>query len=56
LAFYFTIGIYTIFSAILYYHWKNYTTDNKVFGLTLILYFVSTIPLLIAMGIITIII
>ncbi len=49
---YFILGAYAIFSAILYYHWQAYGTDTKVTGLTLILYFSSTIPLLIIMSII----
>lgn len=56
LVFYFILGLYAVFSAILYYHWKNYGTDGKVTGLTLILYFTTTIPLLIVMGIMTLII
>lgn len=51
LSLYFVLAAYTIFTAILYYHWKTYGTDNKVTGLTLILYFSTTIPLLLAMGI-----
>ena len=53
---YFVLGAYAIFSAILYYHWKSYGTDTKMTGLTLILYFSSTIPLLIIMCIIAFII
>ncbi len=56
LTFYFTLGIYAIFSAILFYHWKTYGTDVKVSGLTLIIYFATTIPLLIVMVIMTLII
>jgi len=56
LVFYFIIGIYAIFSAILYYHWKTYGTDIKISGLTLIIYFITTIPLLIVMGIMAFII
>ena len=50
------LGAYTIFSAVLYYHWKEYSSDSKMTGLTLILYFGTTIPLLIVMGIMTYII
>lgn len=49
-------GAYTIFTAILYYHWKSYSSDPKVTGLTLVVYFSSTLPLLIAMGVMAIII
>jgi hypothetical protein len=50
-AFYFVAGVYVIFTAILYYHWQTYATDAKVTTLTLVLYFASTLPLLLVMGI-----
>ena len=56
LSLYFIIGVYAIFTAILYYHWNTYGTDKKVTALTLIAYFVTTIPLLLAMTIISFII
>lgn len=49
LAFYLVLGAYAIFSAILYYHWNNYGFDIKVTSLTLIVYFVTTLPLLLIM-------
>ncbi|MCA9357256.1 hypothetical protein H6784_01960 [Candidatus Nomurabacteria bacterium] len=49
LVLYFMIGLYAIFSGILYYHWKTYGTDAKVSGLTLLLYFGVTIPLILVM-------
>ncbi len=51
--FYGIAGIFAIFSAILYYHWNAYSTDAGVTRLTLILYFSTTIPLLIIMGVMT---
>lgn len=51
LVFYFVLGTYAIFSAVLYYHWKTYGSDEKVTLYTLILFFTTTIPLLIIMGI-----
>jgi len=56
LVFYLILGIYALFSAILYYHWKTYGTDSKVTGLTLILYFATTVPLLVIMAIAALII
>ena len=50
-SFLFILGVYAIFTAILYYHWKTYATDQKVTALTLGMYFVTTIPLLLVMGI-----
>lgn len=54
--FYVLLGIYCIFGAILYYHWDAYATDTGVMRLTLILFFSTTIPLLIIMGLMTFII
>lgn len=51
LVFYFVLGVYAVFSAILYYHWKAYAADTKVTTYTLITYFGTTIPLLIIMTI-----
>ena len=48
--FLFVLGVYAIYTAILYYHWQTYGTDAKVTNLTLILYFVTTLPLLFVMG------
>ena len=56
LAFYVILGIYAVYSAILYYHWSAYGTDVKVTLLTLILYFAITVPLLIVMGILLLVI
>jgi len=53
LSLYFVVAFYTVFSAILYYHWNTYGTDSQVTTLTLILYFATTIPLLVVMTIIS---
>tara|TARA_B100000508_G_scaffold135160_1_gene126598 strand:- start:4480 stop:4707 length:228 start_codon:yes stop_codon:yes gene_type:complete len=42
-------AIYVVFSAILYYHWDTYGTDKKVTATTLLVYFATTIPLLLVM-------
>lgn len=51
LVLYFIIGIYAIFTAILYYHWNEYASYKKVTTYTLGLYFTTTLPLLIIMTI-----
>lgn len=51
LIFYFVLGMYALFSAILYYHWNTYAADGKVTTVTLITYFACTIPLIIVMAI-----
>lgn len=48
--FLFVLGVYAAYTAVLYYHWNTYGTDAKVTNLTLILYFVTTLPLLLVMG------
>jgi hypothetical protein len=45
------LGVYIIFSSILYYHWVTYGTGKEVTSLTLIVYFASTITLLLIMSI-----
>jgi hypothetical protein len=56
LVFYIVTGVYTIFSGILYYHWREYATDPKVTAYTLIAYFALTLPLILVMGILAVII
>lgn len=53
LGFYCITGIYALFSIILYYHWNEYSTDAKVTFVTLTLFFVTTIPLILSLGLIT---
>lgn len=48
---YFVLGVYAIFSAILYYHWQTYTVDDKVSSITLMIYSGITVPLLLIMAI-----
>jgi hypothetical protein len=44
-------AIYLIYSAILYYHWDTYGTDDKVKSITLIFYLIATVPLIIIVGV-----
>lgn len=53
IGFYLFLMFYVVFSAILYYHWKEYSVDEKVTRITLIFYFSTTVPLLLVMGILT---
>ena len=50
LSFYVVIGVYAIFTAVLYYHWHMYTSDIKMATATYIAYFAITIPLLTVMA------
>lgn len=56
LVFYFAVIIFVIFSVIIRYHWKAYSVDTKVTRITLILYYSTTIPLMLLLGLITLII
>lgn len=56
LGFYVVLGLYCIFTGVFYYHWQTYSSDIRVTGMTFILYFITTIPLLVCMGIMTLII
>lgn len=49
--FFFAIALYAIYSAVLYYHWNTYATDNKVTRVTLLIYCAATLPLVIVMAI-----
>ena len=51
LGFYIIAGLYVLFTAVFYYHWKTYSTDEKVTNLTYVLYFITTLPLIIVMGV-----
>lgn len=44
------VGIYIIFSVIIYYHWISYSIENTVSRITLIAYALCTLPLLFIMG------
>ena len=56
LGFLLTLGLYAVFSFIMYYHWNEYSVEPKITSLTLFLYFISTVPLLLILGIMTLII
>jgi uncharacterized membrane protein YidH (DUF202 family) len=51
LVFLILLGVYLLFTIILYYHWREYGIDKKVTSYTLITYFTTTVPLLLIMGI-----
>jgi len=49
--FYAIAAIYLIFTAIIYYHWQQYSTDPKMNWITGAIYLTTTVPLLFAMTI-----
>jgi hypothetical protein len=51
LGFYIAATIYIIFTAIFYYHWKEYSTDAAITKITFIVYLATTVPLIITIGI-----
>jgi hypothetical protein len=50
--FYIMTALYAIFSVILYFHWMEYAVDNRIRNLSLLLYFLSTLPLVATMGLV----
>lgn len=50
LIFYFILGFYAVFTAILYYHWSAYADDLKVISATYVAYLAITIPLITVMA------
>ncbi len=46
LGFYLMATVYIIFTAIMYYHWNEYSTSARVSSITLICYLATTIPLI----------
>ncbi len=50
IGFYFTAIVYAIFSAILFYHWQNYSMSNAVTLQTYIAFAVFSLPLLAIMA------
>ena len=53
LGFYAVIGAYTDFTIMLYYHWQEYSVDDKVTKITIVLYFSLTLPLILALSLLT---
>lgn len=51
IGFYLLLMFYVVFTAILVYHWREYSVDEKVARITMIFYFSTTLPLLAVMGI-----
>lgn len=56
LGFYGATAMYIIFTIILYFHWNEYSINDGVTRTTLALYFLTTIPLVMVMGICVLII
>jgi len=54
--FYIVIGIYALFCAVLYFHWDAYSIDKNVTKLTLLLFFLGSLPLVAIMSIMVLII
>jgi hypothetical protein len=53
LSLYGLLAAYAVFTAIFYYHWNEYGLNKQVTSLTLILYFITTLPLLGVMAVIS---
>lgn len=50
IGFFLCLIFYIIFTAILYYHWKEYSVDAKVTRITTLIYLSTTIPILLILG------
>jgi len=50
LGFYVLAIFYIVFTVIFYYHWMQYAVDAKIRNLSLLIYFLTTLPLLGLMG------
>jgi hypothetical protein len=56
LGFYLAAAIYIAFTIIFYYHWNEYSVEPIVTKITAIAYLATTLPLIIIMGLITLVI
>ncbi|MFM2423920.1 MAG: hypothetical protein RLZZ70_309 [Candidatus Parcubacteria bacterium] len=52
IGFYLFAILYAIFSAVLFYHWQNFSMSRLVTTQTYIAYGVTSVPLLLIMGVI----
>lgn len=50
LSYYVLLGLFALFTAIIYYHWTTYATDKVVSRFTLVAYMMFTLPFLLIMG------
>tara|TARA_B100001146_G_C15753052_1_gene252511 strand:- start:158 stop:382 length:225 start_codon:yes stop_codon:yes gene_type:complete len=50
LLFYMMVGIYVIFTMILFYHWRTYSNDARINLMTFVVYFVLTMPLILVLA------
>ncbi len=53
LAFYVLTGFYLLFTAVMYFHWNEYSVSPAVSRITAITYLVITLPLVTVMGLAT---
>ncbi|MCB9810783.1 MAG: hypothetical protein H6779_01220 [Candidatus Nomurabacteria bacterium] len=55
-SFYLVLITYIVFTAILYYHWNEYSVEPTVTRTTYVFYFASTLPLILILSITALII
>lgn len=48
-----TLAAYIVFSVILHYHWVQYSANRSMTLVTFVTYAVTTVPLIIALGLTT---
>ena len=56
LGFYVAVAVYVLFTAIIYYHWNEFSTDAGVSKITLVAYFGTTLPILAIAGVMVLVI
>lgn len=50
LTFYAVAAIYLVFTAVIYYHWQQYSTNARVNWITGVAYLSTTLPLMLIMS------
>jgi hypothetical protein len=55
LGFFGASALYIVFTTILYYHWDEYSINDTVTKTTMVLYLFTTLPLIVVLGIVTLI-
>lgn len=53
LGFYLLTIVYLVFTAVLYFHWQQYSINTSISKTTALLYLCSTLPLIVILGVST---
>lgn len=47
--FFAVVLFYLVYTAVLYYHWQTYSSDVRMNFLTMVVYFATTLPLIVTL-------